>query len=65
MTKLTLISPVDGQVIADRAVFVNRCGYLDPALCWIGSKDTERGVSLSKPGYNSVAKPKSYHLKKG
>ncbi len=65
MTKLTLTSPVDHQDLAARTVFMNRCDYLDPAHCWTGCKDTGRGVSLSKLGYDSVTRPKSYHLKKG
>ena len=45
-------------------VFVNRCDYLDPALCWTGCKDTGRGGGLSKIGYHNVTRPKSFHLKK-
>ncbi|KAG8979653.1 hypothetical protein FRB90_008029 [Tulasnella sp. 427] len=36
-------------------VFLNRCDYLDPALAWTGSKDSGRGVSLSKFGESKVA----------
>ena len=43
---------------------MNRCDYLDPALCWTGCKDTGRGGSLSYLGFLSVTRPKSYHLKK-
>ena len=45
-------------------VFMNRCDYLDPALCWGGCKDTGRGASLSVLGYHSLTRPKSYHLKR-
>jgi len=45
-------------------VFMNRCDYLDPALCWTGCKDTGRGTGLSVLGYQSVTRAKSYHLKK-
>jgi len=45
-------------------VFMNRCDYLDPALCWTGCKDTGRGGSLSVLGFHAVTRPKSYHLKK-
>jgi acyl-CoA reductase-like NAD-dependent aldehyde dehydrogenase len=31
-------------------VFLNRCDYLDPALSWVGVKDSGKGVSLSKYG---------------
>ena len=44
-------------------VFMNRCDYLDPALCWTGCKDTGRGAGLSVLGYQSLTRPKSYHLK--
>lgn len=45
-------------------VFLNRCDYLDPALCWTGCKDTGRGQGLSKLAYQALTRPKSYHLKK-
>ena len=54
--------------MADRietgTVFMNRCDYLDPALCWTGCKDTGRGGGLSVIGYHNLTRPKSYHLKK-
>ncbi len=53
-----------GGRIETGTVFMNRCDYLDPALCWTGCKDTGRGASLSILGYQSVTRPKSYHLKK-
>ena len=46
-------------------VFLNRCDYLDPALCWTGCKDTGRGGSLSEIGFHNLTRPKSYHMKKG
>jgi acyl-CoA reductase-like NAD-dependent aldehyde dehydrogenase len=56
------------EAIGDRletgTVFMNRCDYLDPALCWTGCKDTGRGAALSHLGYMSVTRPKSYHLRK-
>jgi acyl-CoA reductase-like NAD-dependent aldehyde dehydrogenase len=45
-------------------VFMNRCDYLDPALCWTGVKDTGRGAALSHLGYHSVTRPKSLHFRK-
>jgi len=45
-------------------VFMNRCDYLDPTLCWTGCKDTGRGGGLSVIGYHNLTRPKSYHLKK-
>ena len=53
-----------GARIETGTVFMNRCDYLDPALCWSGCKDTGRGASLSMLGYQAVTRPKSYHLKK-
>ena len=46
-------------------VFMNRCDYLDPALCWTGCKNTGRGGSLSEIGFHNLTRPKSYHMKKG
>lgn len=53
-----------GAQIDTGTVFMNRCDYLDPALCWTGCKDTGRGGSLSYLGFHSVTRTKSYHLKK-
>ncbi|MCC5982958.1 MAG: aldehyde dehydrogenase family protein [Rhodobacteraceae bacterium] len=53
-----------GAQIETGTVFMNRCDYLDPALCWTGCKDTGRGAALSVLGYHAVTRPKSYHLKK-
>jgi len=53
-----------GARIETGTVFMNRCDYLDPALCWTGCKDTGRGGSLSVIGYHNLTKPKSYHLRK-
>ncbi|MFN4170845.1 MAG: aldehyde dehydrogenase family protein [Pseudorhodobacter sp.] len=53
-----------GAQVETGTVFLNRCDYLDPALCWTGCKDTGRGGSLSYLGFHSVTRPKSYHLKK-
>jgi acyl-CoA reductase-like NAD-dependent aldehyde dehydrogenase len=53
-----------GAQIETGTIFMNRCDFLDPALCWTGCKDTGRGGSLSFLGFYSVTRPKSYHLKK-
>ena len=53
-----------GRQIETGTVFMNRCDYLDPALCWTGCKDTGRGGSLSYLGFHAVTRVKSYHLKK-
>ena len=53
-----------GDRIETGTVFMNRCDYLDPALCWTGCKDTGRGAGLSKLAYQALTRPKSYHLRK-
>lgn len=52
-----------GDRLETGTVFMNRCDYLDPALCWTGCKDTGRGAGLSKLAYQSLTRPKSYHLR--
>ncbi|MFN3663612.1 aldehyde dehydrogenase family protein [Yoonia sp.] len=53
-----------GGQIQTGTVLMNRCDYLDPALCWTGCKDTGRGAALSALGYLALTRAKSYHLKK-
>jgi acyl-CoA reductase-like NAD-dependent aldehyde dehydrogenase len=53
-----------GARVETGTVFMNRCDYLDPGLCWTGCKDTGRGAALSVLGYHALTRPKSYHLKK-
>jgi acyl-CoA reductase-like NAD-dependent aldehyde dehydrogenase len=43
--------------------FMNRCDYLDPALAWVGIKDSGRGCTLSVIGYEHLTRPKSFHLR--
>jgi acyl-CoA reductase-like NAD-dependent aldehyde dehydrogenase len=45
--------------------FMNRCDYLDPALAWVGVKDSGRGCTLSHVGYEHLTRPKSFHLRLG
>ncbi len=52
-----------GNQIETGTVFMNRCDYLDPYLAWTGVKDTGRGVSLSKYGFDALTQPKSFHLR--
>ena len=52
-----------GERLEAGTVFVNRCDYLDPALAWVGVKESGRGCSLSKLGYQSLTRPKSFHIK--
>ena len=52
-----------GDQIATGTVYMNRCDYLDPALAWVGTKDSGRGATLSKVGYEMLTRPKSFHLR--
>jgi acyl-CoA reductase-like NAD-dependent aldehyde dehydrogenase len=52
-----------GDRIETGTVFMNRCDYLDPALAWTGVKDTGRGATLSSVGYETLTRPKSFHLR--
>ena len=52
-----------GNQIQTGTVFMNRCDYLDPALAWTGVKNSGRGVTLSKLGYDHVTRLKSFHLR--
>ncbi|KAH9883805.1 aldehyde dehydrogenase [Xylariomycetidae sp. FL2044] len=44
-------------------VFVNRADFPSPDLAWTGWKNSGRGVTLSKFGFDQFVKLKSYHLK--
>lgn len=52
-----------GDDLQTGTVFMNRCDYLDPALAWTGVKDSGRGCSLSRIGFESLTRPKSFHLR--
>jgi acyl-CoA reductase-like NAD-dependent aldehyde dehydrogenase len=52
-----------GNRLETGTVFMNRCDYLDPALAWTGVKDTGRGATLSRVGYETLTRPKSFHLR--
>ena len=52
-----------GQTVSTGTFFLNRCDYLDPALAWTGVKMSGRGCSLSRLGYESLTRPKSFHIK--
>jgi len=52
-----------GQDIETGTVFMNRCDYLDPALAWTGVKNSGRGCTLSSLGFDSLTRPKSFHLR--
>ncbi len=53
-----------GNQIQTGTWFMNRCDYLDPALAWTGVKNSGRGCTLSTVGFESLTRPKSYHLKR-
>ncbi len=55
---------VIGDQLQTGTVFMNRCDYLDPALPWVGVKQSGRGCSLSALGYQQLTRPKSFHLKR-
>ena len=44
-------------------VFVNRCDYPSPDLAWTGWKNSGKGVTLSKFGFDQFVRLKSYHVK--
>jgi len=52
-----------GDQIDTGTWFMNRCDYLDPALAWTGVKNSGRGCTLSRVGYEQLTRPKSYHLR--
>lgn len=52
-----------GDRIETGTWFMNRCDYLDPALAWTGVRDSGRGCTLSRVGFEHLTRPKSFHLK--
>ncbi|MFT5681130.1 MAG: acyl-CoA reductase-like NAD-dependent aldehyde dehydrogenase [Myxococcota bacterium] len=52
-----------GSALATGTVFMNRCDYLDPELAWVGVKGSGRGCTLSSVGFESLTRPKSFHLR--
>jgi acyl-CoA reductase-like NAD-dependent aldehyde dehydrogenase len=52
-----------GSQVRTGTWFMNRCDYLDPALAWVGIKDSGRGCTLSVIGYEHLTRPKSFHLR--
>ncbi len=52
-----------GEQIETGTFFMNRCDYLDPALAWTGVKNSGRGCTLSALGYESLTRPKSFHVR--
>jgi acyl-CoA reductase-like NAD-dependent aldehyde dehydrogenase len=52
-----------GDALETGTVFLNRCDYLDPALAWSGVKNSGRGCTLSKVGFEQLTRPKSFHFR--
>lgn len=52
-----------GDALEAGTVFLNRCDYLDPALAWTGVKNSGRGCTLSRVGFEQLTRPKSYHFR--
>ncbi|PNS18740.1 Succinate-semialdehyde dehydrogenase [Sphaceloma murrayae] len=56
-----------GYKLADEVdagtVFVNRADYPSPDLAWVGIKNSGKGQTLSKFGFDQFSKLKSYHIK--
>ncbi len=59
----TAVALALGSLIETGTVFLNRCDYLDPELAWTGVKNTGRGYSLSRLGYEQLTRAKSYHFR--
>lgn len=52
-----------GERVETGTWFMNRCDYLDPALAWVGVKDSGRGCTLAVVGYEHLTRPKSFHMR--
>ena len=52
-----------GDQLETGTVFLNRCDYLDPALAWTGVKNSGRGCTLSRVGFEHLTRPKSFHFR--
>ncbi|KIX08594.1 uncharacterized protein Z518_03250 [Rhinocladiella mackenziei CBS 650.93] len=51
------------RIVEAGTVFVNRADFPAPDLAWTGWKDSGRGVTLSRLGFEQFVKIKSVHLK--
>lgn len=52
-----------GRALECGTVYMNRCDALDPALPWVGWKDSGRGHSLSAFGFDALTKLKALHFR--
>ncbi len=53
-----------GDELCTGTVFMNRCDYLDPELAWVGVKNSGRGCTLSRVGFEQLSRPKSFYLER-
>ncbi|KAK4121642.1 ALDH-like protein [Parathielavia appendiculata] len=51
------------EAVEAGTVFINRCDFPSPDLAWTGWKNSGKGVTLSRYGFDQFVKLKSYHLK--
>jgi acyl-CoA reductase-like NAD-dependent aldehyde dehydrogenase len=49
--------------LAYGTVFMNRCDHVDPSLPWSGWKDSGRGASLSRLGFDQLTRSKALHYR--
>lgn len=52
-----------GAQLETGTVFMNRCDYLDPELAWTGVKESGRGATLSRLGFDYLTRPRSFHFR--
>ena len=52
-----------GERLETGTVFMNRCDYLDPELAWTGVKESGRGATLSRLGFDYLTRPRSFHFR--
>lgn len=52
-----------GNLIDTGTFYINRCDFLDPALPWVGVKDSGKGCTLSSLGIQQLTRPKGYNIK--
>lgn len=45
-----------GDQIETGTWFMNRCDYIDPALAWVGAKESGLGFSMSKQGFSQFTR---------
>ena len=52
-----------GNQIETGTFYMNRCDVLDPALPWMGVKDSGKGCTLSTLGIQEMTRPKAFNMK--